>query len=177
MMNPNEIKLDKYLRIMWQINASDLFITWNLEPSVKVNGTVRKIDDVILDDEAVNELVEETFYGRDDLRQQYYTEWEANFAIERPDTGRFRVSCFWQLGHQGVVFRRIVTEIPTIEQLKIPEVLRQLVMEKRGLVIFVGATGAGKSTTQAAMIGYRNQTTEGHIRHQVLRRGPEVSTP
>ena len=61
MMNPNEIKLDKYLRIMWQINASDLFITWNLEPSVKVNGTVRKIDDVILDDEAVNELVEETF--------------------------------------------------------------------------------------------------------------------
>lgn len=64
MMNPNEIKLDKYLRIMWQINASDLFITWNLEPSVKVNGTVRKIDDVILDDEAVNELVEETFYGQ-----------------------------------------------------------------------------------------------------------------
>ena len=163
MMNPNEIKLDKYLRIMWQINASDLFITWNLEPSVKVNGTVRKIDDHILDDNDVNELVEETFYGRDDLRQQYYTEWEANFAIERPDTGRFRVSCFWQLGHQGVVFRRIVTEIPTIEQLKIPEVLRQLVMEKRGLVIFVGATGAGKSTTQAAMIGYRNQTTEGHI--------------
>ena len=73
------------------------------------------------------------------------------------------MSCFWQLGHQGVVFRRIVTEIPTIEQLKIPEVLRQLVMEKRGLIIFVGATGAGKSTTQAAMIGYRNQTTEGHI--------------
>ena len=81
MMNPNEIKLDKYLRIMWQINASDLFITWNLEPSVKVNGTVRKIDDHILDDNDVNELVEETFYGRDDLRQQYYTEWEANFAI------------------------------------------------------------------------------------------------
>ena len=69
-MNPNEIKLDKYLRIMWQINASDLFITWNLEPSVKVNGTVRMIDDVILDDEAVNELVEETFYGRDDLRHR-----------------------------------------------------------------------------------------------------------
>ena len=164
MMNPNEIKLDKYLRIMWQINASDLFITWNLEPSVKVNGTVRKIDDHILDDNDVNELVEETFYGRDDLRQQYYTEWEANFAIERQDTGRFRVSCFWQLGHQGVVFRRILTEIPTIEQLKIPEVLRQLVMEKRGLVIFVGATGAGK-TTITNLINRFYDIADGKIRY------------
>jgi twitching motility protein PilU len=163
MMYDGAFQIDKYLAIMNERGGSDLFLTCGLEPSMKVNGKIEKIDKVILDDKMVMTLMNECFYGRQDLEDLFKKAFEANFAIQRPVLGRYRVSCFMQTGMPGIVLRRIVTEIPTIEQLQIPEILRNLVMLKRGLILFVGATGAGKSTTQAAMIGYRNANTEGHI--------------
>ena len=163
MMYDGAFQIDKYLKIMNERGGSDLFLTCQLEPSMKVNGKIEKIDKVILDDKMVMGFMNECFYGRKDLEDLFRTAFEANFAIQRPVLGRYRVSCFMQTGMPGIVLRRIVTEIPTIEQLQIPEILRNLVMLKRGLILFVGATGAGKSTTQAAMIGYRNTNTEGHI--------------
>ncbi len=163
MMYDGAFQIDKYLKIMNERGGSDLFLTCQLEPSMKVNGKIEKIDRVILDDKMVMGFMNECFYGRKDLEDLFRTAFEANFAIQRPVLGRYRVSCFMQTGMPGIVLRRIVTEIPTIEQLQIPEILRNLVMLKRGLILFVGATGAGKSTTQAAMIGYRNTNTEGHI--------------
>lgn len=163
MMYDGAFQIDKYLKIMNERGGSDLFLTCQLEPSMKVNGKIEKIDNVVLDDKMVMGFMNECFYGRKDLEDLFRTAFEANFAIQRPVLGRYRVSCFMQTGMPGIVLRRIVTEIPTIEQLQIPEILRNLVMLKRGLILFVGATGAGKSTTQAAMIGYRNTNTEGHI--------------
>ena len=156
-------KIDKFLTIMNEKGGSDLFLTTGLEPSMKLNGRIVKIDQVKLTQDMVMELMKECFYDRPDLENQFKTTFEANFAIQRPELGRYRVSCFMQTGVPGFILRRIVSEIPTIEQLQIPEILRNLVMMKRGLILFVGATGAGKSTTQAAMIGHRNHSTEGHI--------------
>ncbi len=163
MMYDGVFQIDKYLTIMNERGGSDLFLTCGLEPSMKVNGKIDKIDNIILDDKMVMGFMKECFYGRPDLESLFNSAFEANFAIQRPVLGRYRVSCFMQTGMPGMVMRRIVSEIPTIEQLQIPEILRNLVMLKRGLILFVGATGAGKSTTQAAMIGYRNANTQGHI--------------
>ncbi len=163
MMYDGAFQIDKYLTIMNEQGGSDLFLTCQLEPSMKLNGKIEKIDNIILDEKMVMGFMKECFYGRPDLENLFNTAYEANFAIQRPVLGRYRVSCFMQTGMPGLVLRRIVTDIPTIEQLQIPEILRNLVMLKRGLILFVGATGAGKSTTQAAMIGYRNANTEGHI--------------
>lgn len=163
MMYEGVFQIDKYLTIMNEKGGSDIFLTCGLEPSMKLNGKIVKVDDVVLDEKMVRNFLKECFYGREDLAEAFDHQFEANFAIQRPVLGRYRVSCFMQTGRPGVVMRRIVSDIPTIEQLQIPEILRNLVMLKRGLILFVGATGAGKSTTQAAMIGYRNSTTEGHI--------------
>ena len=162
-MYEGTFKIDKFLSIMNETGGSDLFLTTGLEPSMKLNGKIVKIDPVILTQDMVMELMQECFYDRPDLENLFKTTFEANFAIQRPVLGRYRVSCFMQTGVPGFILRRIVSDIPTIEQLQIPEILRNLVMMKRGLILFVGATGAGKSTTQAAMIGHRNRSTEGHI--------------
>ncbi len=163
MMYDGAFQIDKYLTQMNERGGSDLFLTCDLEPSMKLNGKIIKVDDIKLDEKLINGFLKECFYGRPDLEELFKTTFEANFAIQRPVLGRYRVSCFMQTGMPGLVLRRIVTDIPTIEQLQIPDVLKSLVMLKRGLLLFVGATGAGKSTTQAAMIGHRNNTTEGHI--------------
>ena len=162
-MYEGTFKIDKFLSIMNEKGGADLFLTTGLEPSMKLNGKIVKIDPVILTQDMVMELMQECFYDRPDLENLFKTTFEANFAIQRPVLGRYRVSCFMQTGVPGFILRRIVSDIPTIEQLQIPEILRNLVMMKRGLILFVGATGAGKSTTQAAMIGHRNRSTEGHI--------------
>ena len=154
-MYEGTFKIDKFLSIMNEKGGSDLFLTTGLEPSMKLNGKIVKIDPVILTQDMVMELMQECFYDRPDLENLFKTTFEANFAIQRPVLGRYRVSCFMQTGVPGFILRRIVSDIP--------EILRNLVMMKRGLILFVGATGAGKSTTQAAMIGHRNRSTEGHI--------------
>ena len=99
----------------------------------------------------------------DSQRSTYLTTHECNFAINAQGLGRFRVSAFFQRGLAGMVLRRIETQIPTLEQLKLPEIIKSLAMVKRGLIVFVGATGAGKTTSLAALIGHRNRNSTGHI--------------
>jgi twitching motility protein PilU len=155
------MKIDSLLRLLVDQKGSDLFLSVGIEPCLKVNGKLVALGSVRLDDEMVMEFIREVMLPA--AFERYTQCHEANFAIQRPELGRFRVSCFQQMGCPGMVLRRIVTEIPTIEELFLPGVLREIGVAKRGLILFVGATGAGKSTTQAAMIGYRNRTTDGHI--------------
>jgi twitching motility protein PilU len=141
--------------------ASDGFISAGAAPSIKVDGTIFPIRDTPLSAADARELVLSTM---DEDQQVYFLEHhEYNFAIGRKGLGRFRVSCFQQRGEFGLVLRRIVTEIPTVQELGLPPIIEELAMTKRGLVIFVGATGTGKSTSLASMVGYRNQNSRGHI--------------
>ena len=157
------LKIDKYLQFMNENKASDLFLNVGLEAAVKLDGHLTPVEPGKLDYDQVYDLVHETMLDRPELWKQYNEEHEANFAIYRPDLGRYRVSCFWQLNNPGVVFRRIVEKIPSPDDLRLPFTFTKWVMEDRGLLLFVGATGAGKSTTQAAMIGHRNLNSDGHI--------------
>lgn len=153
--------LDKLLKVMIEKEASDLFISALLPPSAKVNGELRHLTEQKLSEEQALELVKEALGEKH--HDEYFKDQEANFAIFREGIGRFRVSAFWQRQRAGMVIRRIVTEIPTVEQLKLPEVLTKLIMAKRGLMLVVGGTGTGKSTSLAALIGFRNQQSRGHI--------------
>ena len=158
-----QLGIDRYLMFMNENKASDLFLTVDLEPAVKLDGHLTPIEAGKLNYDQVYAFVHETMADRPDLWKQFNEEKEANFAIYRPNIGRYRVSAFWQLNNPGVVFRRIVEKIPTPEDLHLPPTFTRWVMQDRGLLLFVGATGAGKSTTQAAMIGHRNMNSDGHI--------------
>ena len=152
---------DSLLKLMAHKKASDLFITVGVPPSIKVHGKI-----VPVGQEAMTPAkVRETVLGimTEEQRKEYARNRECNFAISAGGVGRFRVSAFQQRGMSGMVLRRIETRIPTFEELHLPNVLKTLGMTKRGLVIFVGGTGTGKSTSLAALIGYRNQHTNGHI--------------
>lgn len=141
--------------------ASDLFITAGLPPSVKLNGKMVPMSNTQLSPEMARELVLGTM--NEDQRKEFITTKELNFAISARGVGRFRASAFYQRNLVGMVIRRIETNIPKIEDLGLPDIIRDLAMTKRGLVIFVGATGTGKSTSLASMIGYRNKNSHGHI--------------
>ena len=155
------MNIDDLLERVVQEGASDGFISAGAPPSIKVDGTIFPIQEEPLTAEEARELV---FSTMDEEGQQFFMEHhEKNFAIGREGLGRFRVSCFQQRGEYGLVLRRIVTEIPTIDELGLPPIIKELSMTKRGLVVFVGATGTGKSTSLAAMVGYRNQNSRGHI--------------
>ncbi len=151
------------LKLMVDNGASDLFITEGMAPSIKVNGKVIPVGKTKLTGETSLELVESIM--NDKQRVEYGETKELNFAIETDAVkgARFRVSAFYQRNHAGMVLRRIETVIPTTEELLLPPILNELVMTKRGIIIFVGATGTGKSTSLAAMIGYRNRNSKGHI--------------
>ncbi|MDN7123802.1 PilT/PilU family type 4a pilus ATPase [Pseudidiomarina terrestris] len=153
--------LDKLLKVMIEKEASDLFISANLPPSAKINGELRHLSEQKLSNEGALDLVKEALGEKH--QDEFFKEFEANFAIFREGIGRFRVSAFWQRQRAGMVIRRIVTEIPTVDELKLPETLTKLIMAKRGLMLVVGGTGTGKSTSLAALIGYRNQHSRGHI--------------
>jgi len=149
------------LRHMVDRKGSDLFITAGFPPAIKVDGEVRPQTDKPLTPEQSAVLVRSIMNDRQ--TREFDATKEANFAIAPPGTGRFRVSAFIQQGHTGCVIRTINSKIPTLEELELPPILKDIVMSKRGLVIVVGATGSGKSTTLAAMVGYRNEKTRGHI--------------
>ncbi|MBL4780659.1 MAG: PilT/PilU family type 4a pilus ATPase [Porticoccaceae bacterium] len=151
------------LKLMVDKGASDLFITEGMPPSIKVNGKVIPVGKAKLSGDMSLELVESIM--NDKQRVEYGETKELNFAIESDAVkgARFRVSAFYQRNHAGMVLRRIETVIPTTEELLLPPILNELVLTKRGIIIFVGATGTGKSTSLAAMIGYRNRNTKGHI--------------
>ena len=146
---------------MVQADASDMFVTAKLPVSAKINGELQPIDSQRLSPEEALGLVHDAM--NDKQKKQFDEEKECNFAISIDEIGRFRISAFWQRDMAGMVIRRIVTDIPEADDLGLPSVLKDVVMSKRGLVLFVGGTGTGKSTSMAALIGYRNKNSRGHI--------------
>jgi twitching motility protein PilU len=155
------MELNSLLSMMVKNKASDLFITAGREPSIKVNGKIHAVNKNPLTAQQTKSL---TYSIMTDAQQKEFDETkECNFAISAKRIGRFRVSAFIQRDAVGMVLRRIETNIPTLDSLYLPPIIQDLSMAKRGLVIFVGATGTGKSTSLAAMIGYRNNHGDGHI--------------
>jgi len=149
------------LKLMVHKGGSDLFITAGMPPSMKVNGRIKPVSEATLTPEQAREVVLSVMTT--EQRQEFDKKHECNFAISATGVGRFRVSAFYQRNHCGMVLRRIETKIPSVEDLTLPPIVKNLAMTKRGLIIFVGATGTGKSTSLASMIGYRNQNSTGHI--------------
>ena len=142
-------------------NASDLFITSLASPSIKVDGQMSPLSDQVLSPEQAGFLVRSIMNDRQ--LKEFEEHMECNFAISLPENGRFRVNTFTQRGAPGMVLRHIPDYIPSFKELVLPPVLKDVSMTKRGLVILVGATGSGKSTTLASMVDYRNENTHGHI--------------
>ncbi|MEO1767877.1 PilT/PilU family type 4a pilus ATPase [Thiobacter aerophilum] len=149
------------LRLMVSKKASDLFITAGFPPALKIDGRVTPVSNQTLTPQHTVELARAIM--NDKQAYEFESTKECNFAISPPDIGRFRVNAFVQQGRTGLVLRTINSTIPTFEELGLPEVLKDIAMTKRGLVIFVGGTGSGKSTSLAAMVGYRNENSQGHI--------------
>jgi len=150
-----------FLKLMIHKKASDLFITAGVPPSIKVDGKIQPLTKQALTPEQARAFA----YGvmTEEQRANFEAHNECNFAIFPKEIGRFRVNVFMQQGRTGMVLRRIQTDIPKFEELRLPKVLNEIAMTRRGLVIFVGATGSGKSTSLAALLGYRNEHSYGHI--------------
>lgn len=153
--------LDRLLILMVEKGASDLFITAGVPPSIKLNGKVVPVTTTPLSPEKTREICLSVMNDRQ--RKEFMTDKELNFAISARGVGRFRASAFFQRNLVGMVLRRIETKIPSVDDLGLPEIIKELAMTKRGLVVFVGATGTGKSTSLAAMVGHRNKNSKGHI--------------
>jgi len=149
------------LRLMVSKGGSDLFITAGFPPAIKIDGRMTPVSSQPLTAAHTADLARAIM--NDKQTAGFELTKEANFAISPGDLGRFRVSAFVQMSSVGMVLRTITTQIPKFEDLALPEVLKDVIMSKRGLVIMVGATGSGKSTTLAAMVGYRNENSYGHI--------------
>jgi len=155
------IDFSSFLKLMVHRKASDLFITSGVAPSIKIHGRLQPITQSPLTAPQARDMVLNVMTPAQ--REEFEKTHECNFAISMQGVGRFRVSCFYQRNQVGMVLRRIETKIPSIEELHLPAIAKSLAMTKRGLVIMVGATGTGKSTSLAALIGYRNQNSSGHI--------------
>jgi twitching motility protein PilU len=149
------------LRNLLTKGGSDLFITVGAPPSIKIDGKMVPVTNQPLTMSHVQNLVRSIM--NDKQSREFEESQECNFAISLPNVSRFRVNAFAQRGSPGMVLRVINSEIPKFESLKLPPILRDISMTKRGLVIFVGGTGSGKSTSLAAMVGYRNENSFGHI--------------
>ena len=155
------MQIDELLAKIVESGASDGFVTARAAPSIKVDGEIHAIGKDSLTEDQARALVLETMnptQQADFLRDQ-----ECNYAIFSDEYGRFRASAFIQRGQFGLVLRRIKSEIPRFQELGLPPIVADLAMAKRGLVIFVGGTGTGKSTSLAAMVGHRNRHSRGHI--------------
>ena len=153
--------IHKLLKVMHQTGGSDLFISADFPPSIKSQGAMKPLSQQRLTGEVTRALAMAIM--NDKQRNEFAAEMECNFAISLPDVCRFRVNVFVQQQNVAMVIRTIASEIPNFEKLDLPEVLKEVIMTKRGLVLVVGGTGSGKSTTLAAMIDYRNSNSAGHI--------------
>jgi twitching motility protein PilU len=149
------------LRAMVAKKASDLFITAGFPPALKIDGRVTPVSNQTLTPQHTMELARSVM--NDKQAEEFEGTKECNFAVSPAGIGRFRVNAFVQQARVGMVFRTITTEIPKFDDLNLPVVLKDVVMSKRGIVLFVGGTGSGKSTSLAALIGYRNENSHGHI--------------
>ncbi|MCB1857736.1 MAG: PilT/PilU family type 4a pilus ATPase [Gammaproteobacteria bacterium] len=152
---------DSLLKLVSEKKASDLFITVGMPPCLKVNGKITAVSRDKIGVEQAQAMV--TGIMTPAQRGEFTQTSECNFAISVSGIGRFRVSAFIQRSAPGMVLRRIESRIPEVGELNLPPIIKDLAMTKRGLVLFVGATGTGKSTSLAAMLGYRNQNSSGHI--------------
>ena len=150
-----------YLAAMASKGASDLYFVPGAPVQVKIDGVTRPVSNSMMSAESVKTLI----YGvmTDRQKKDFEADLESNFAISVPELGRFRINVYYQRGHPGVVVRYLKSNIPTLEELGLPEKLKELVLEPRGLILVVGSTGSGKSTTLASMLEYRNQHRTGHI--------------
>ncbi|WP_404415648.1 PilT/PilU family type 4a pilus ATPase [Marinospirillum sp.] len=155
------MKFTDFLKQMAERKGSDLFITTGMMPSMKVDGQLTPLTEQKLSPDQARELV----FGvmNQEQKDEFRSNKECNFAISAPGIGRFRVSAFYQRNQVGMVLRRIEFDIPQLDTLRLPEIIKDLAMTKRGLILFVGATGTGKSTSLASMIQYRNENARGHI--------------
>jgi len=153
--------MQELLKRVIERQASDLFITAGFPPAIKIDGEVRPQMERAMTPEQSALMVRAIMNDRQ--TREFDATKECNFAIAPPGIGRFRVSAFVQQGHVGCVIRLINAKIPTIEELELPPILKEVVLSKRGFTIVVGGTGSGKSTTLASMVGYRNEKTRGHI--------------
>ncbi len=149
------------LKLLLNKKGSDLFLTAEFPPAFKIDGRVLPVSNQPLTSQHTSELVRAIMNDRQ--AAEFESTRECNFAISPTGIGRFRVSAFVQQGKVGIVFRVIADKIPTSEELNLPTIINDLAMAKRGIVMMVGATGCGKSTTLAAMVGYRNENSQGHI--------------
>mgnify|MGYP000193821500 CR=1 FL=1 len=150
-----------YLKLMAEKNASDIFFCTGTEPHIKIEGNIRPVGQEKLQPGDVEKMARGVM--SDEQRDEFDATLECNFAIPLKDVGRFRVNIFRQRGEVSIVIRFIQSVIPRISQMNLPSALENIVMEKRGLILVVGATGSGKSTTLAAMIGHRNRNSASHI--------------
>ncbi|NJN50547.1 MAG: PilT/PilU family type 4a pilus ATPase [Gammaproteobacteria bacterium] len=155
------MEFDKLLKLVVEKGASDLFITAGRPPTMKINGKLFAVSKNALSPEQSREIVLGVM--NKDQQDQFKSQHECNFAINTRGLGRFRVSAFYQRNLIGMVLRRIEVNIPKVAELGLPTIVETLAMTKRGLIIFVGATGTGKSTSLASMIGHRNEHSTGHI--------------
>ena len=149
------------LRALVSKKGSDLFITAGFPPAFKVDGKLTPVSNQTLTPQHTQELVRAMMNDRQ--AQEFEATKECQFAVNPPGLGRFRASAFVQQARMGLVLRTINAKIPTVDELHLPQVLKDIVMSKRGLVLMVGGTGSGKSTSLAAMVGYRNENSYGHI--------------
>lgn len=155
------MEFESLLKLMVHKKASDMFITAGVAPSLKVNGKVAPVTQATLTPAQAKEIVL-SIMNREQ-KEEFARESECNFAISATGIGRFRVSAFMQRNNAGMVLRKIETKIPSMAELGLPPILRELAMTKRGLILFVGGTGSGKSSSLASMIGFRNKNSTGHI--------------
>lgn len=155
------MKIEELLQRVVKEGASDGFIAAEAAPAIKVDGQIHPISEHKLSDKEARDVVLSTMSEKQ--QKEFLEHHECNFALGSEGLGRFRVSAFVQRGKCGLVLRRIETKIPKIDDLGLPPIIKELAMTQRGLVIFVGATGTGKTTSLAAMVGYRNENSHGHI--------------
>ena len=155
------MEFESLLKLMVHKNGSDLFITAGVAPSLKINGKIAPVTQATLTPIQAKEIVLGIMSPAQ--KEEFAANNECNFAISASGIGRFRVSAFMQRNNAGMVLRKIETTIPTMDELGLPAILKELAMTKRGLIMFVGATGSGKSSSLASMIGFRNKNSTGHI--------------
>jgi len=156
-----KLSVKQLLLVMVKKDASDIYLTVDMPPSFRINGVVYPMKQAPLNAVQCEQLANSCMSEKQ--RAAFAETYEMNLALAYPDLGRFRVNIFRQRGNVGVVIRQIKTQIPTIDDLGLPQIFKDIVMTKRGLVIMVGATGCGKSTSLAAMIDWRNSNQAGHI--------------
>lgn len=153
--------LTKYLQLLAKHDGSDLYLSTGAPPSAKFQGVLKQLSKDRLEPGQVEQLIQEVM--DDDQKAEFDREMELNMAIGLSGVGRFRLNMFRQRNEVSVVARNIVTEIPKFDDLGLPEILKQVITAKRGLILFVGGTGSGKSTSLASLIDHRNTTSAGHI--------------